>query len=141
MTTIQPIKIEGLKEFQRALKQMDGESQKRLRVELNKIAETVATGASRRVPRRTGRAAASYRAQSSQREGRVIAGGKKVPYVGWLEFGGRIGRDTATRRPFVQSGRYLWPTVSANRTTLEKALQGALIDLARDAGLEATPDA
>lgn len=134
---IQPIRVDGLKEFQRALKDIDGESQKLLRVELNKIADVVVSGASRRVPRRTGRAAASYRAQSGQREAKIIGGSKKVPYVGWLEFGGRIGKDKSVKRPFVQSGRYLWPTVAANRQSLEKALQAALIDLARRVGLEA----
>lgn len=138
MTTIQPIKVEGLVEFQRALKAADGESQKKLRVVLNDVSATVVSGASRRVPRRSGKAAGSYRAQSSQREARVVAGGKKVPYVGWLEFGGTIGRDKSQRRPFVKSGRYLWPTVAANRESLEKALQKALIDLAREMGLEAT---
>lgn len=137
MSTIQPIRVEGLREFQAALKRTDGESQKLLRVELNKIADVVVSGASRRVPRRTGRAAASYRAQSGQREAKIIGGSRKVPYVGWLEFGGRIGKDKSVRRPFVRSGRYLWPTVAANRDSLEKALQAALIDLARRTGLEA----
>lgn len=137
MSVIQPIRVDGLREFQRALKDIDGESQKLLRVELNRIADVVVQGASRRVPRRTGRAAASYRAQSGQREAKIIGGSKKVPYVGWLEFGGRIGRSDSQRRPFVQSGRYLWPTVAANRQSLEKALQAALIELARHAGLEA----
>lgn len=140
MTTIKPIKVEGLKEFQRALKDADGESQKKLRLVLNDVSNTVVAGAARRVPRRTGRAAASLRAQSSQREARVIGGSKKVPYYGWLDFGGRIGRDKSQRRPFIQAGRYLWPTVAANRQSLENALQKGLIDLAREAGLEARSD-
>ncbi len=140
MSTIKPIKVEGLREFQRALKQADGESQKKLRVILNDVSAVVVTGASRRVPRRSGRAAASLRAQSSQREARVIGGSKKVPYYGWLDFGGRIGRDKSQRRPFVQSGRYMWPAVAANRQSLEKALQKALIDLAEETGMEARPD-
>jgi hypothetical protein len=140
VSTIDPIKVSGLKEFQRALKQMDGESQKQLRVVLNQSAETVAVGAARRVPRRTGRAAASLRAQSSQREARVMGGSKKVPYYGWLDFGGRIGRDKSQRRPFVQSGRYMYPTFAANRDSIYKALQKGLAELARTAGLEVTQD-
>lgn len=134
--TVDPIKITGLREFQRGLKQMDGESQKQLRVVLNQAANVVATGAARRVPRKTGRAAASLRAQSSQREARVVGGSKKVPYYGWLDFGGRIGRDKSQRRPFVQSGRYMYPAFAANRDSIYKALQQALVDLARKAGLE-----
>jgi hypothetical protein len=133
---VQPIKITGLRDFQAALKQLDGESQKALRVVLNDAAAAVVGGASRRVPRKTGRAAASYRAQSSQREARVIAGGRKVPYVGWLEFGGRIGRDKATRRPWVQGGRYMYPAFDANRQSINTALATSLTELARRAGLE-----
>lgn len=138
MSTIQPIKIQGLREFQAALKAMDGESQKKLKVALDNVSEVVAAGAARRVPRRTGKAAASLRAQSSQREAKVVGGSKKVPYYGWLDFGGRVGKDRSVSRPFVKSGRYLWPTVAANRQPLEKALQKALVELAREAGMEAT---
>lgn len=140
MTVIEPIRIDGLRQFQAALKQMDGESQKQLKVALDNVSRVVATAAARRVPRRSGRAAASLRAQSSQREARVLGGSKKVPYYGWLDFGGRIGKNKSVHRPFVRSGRYLWPAVAANRAPLEKALQDALLTLARDAGLEATPD-
>lgn len=141
MSTIQPIRVEGLREFQAALKKTDGEAQKQLKVVLDNVSKVVAQGAERRVPRKTGRAAASLRAQSSQREARVVGGSKKVPYYAWLDFGGRVGRQRSVSRPFVRSGRYLWPTVAANRGPLEKALQKALIDLAREAGLEATPNA
>lgn len=135
MSAVNPIRIQGLKEFQRALKDMDGESQKLLRVVLNDVARTVATGAGRRVPRQTGRAAASLREQSSQREARVVGGSRKVPYYGWLDFGGRVGRDRAVRRPFIKAGRYMYPTLGANKESLGKALQHGLAQLARDAGV------
>lgn len=135
---VDPIKIVGLRDFQAALKQMDGESQKQLRVVLNQASDVVARGASRRVPRKTGRAAASLRAQSSQREARVVGGSRKVPYYGWLDFGGRIGRDKSQRRPFVQSGRFMYPAYSANRDSINRALQESLVALARGAGLTVT---
>jgi len=140
MSVPEPIKIAGLREFQRALKTMDGESQKQLRVVLNTAADTVAAGAARRVPRRTGKAAASLRAMSSQREARVMGGSKKAPYYGWLDFGGRIGRDKSQRRPFVSGGRYMYPTYSANRDSIYKALQQGLAQLARTSGLEVSED-
>jgi len=132
---VDPIKITGLRDLQGALKSMDGETQKQLRVVLNTAAETVAAGAARRVPSKTGRAKASLRAASSQREARVMGGSKKVPYYGWLDFGGRIGRDKANRRPFVTGGRYMYPAYSANRDSITKALEAGLTDLARAAGL------
>ena len=140
MSTIDPIKIQGLRDFQAALKAMDGESQKQLRVALNTAADLVVSGAARRVPVRTGRARASLRAQSSQREARVMGGSKKAPYYGWLDFGGRIGRDKSQRRPFVPGGRYMYPSYAANREGVERALQTALTDLVRMAGLEVRTD-
>lgn len=131
-----PIHITGLVELQRALKALDGESQKQLKVVLDQVATTVATGASRRVPRKTGRAAASLRAQSGQREAKVVGGSKKVPYYGWLDFGGRIGKDKSVKRPFVTGGRYMYPAYSANRDSIQRALEASLQQLVRDAGLE-----
>lgn len=135
-TAVDPIQIKGLREFQAALKQMDGETQKQLRVVLNSAADLVASGAARRVPSRSGRARASLRAQSSQREAKVVGGSKKVPYYGWLDFGGRIGRKQGNRRPFLQAGRYVYPTFVANRDAIYQALADGLADLARSAGLD-----
>lgn len=140
MTVPEPLKISGLREFQRALKDMDGESQKKLRLVLNEAAAAVVGGASRRVPRRTGRAAASIRATSSQREARVMGGSSKVPYYGWLDFGGRVGRKKATRRPVVKGGRYMYPAYAANAEAIGKALQRRLAELAQEAGLGVTSD-
>ena len=39
--TVDPIKINGLTQFQRALKTMDGESQKQLRVVFNRAADLI----------------------------------------------------------------------------------------------------
>lgn len=136
VTVPEPIKITGLQEFQRALKAMDGESQKKLRLVLNEAAAVVVGGAARRVPVRTGAARASLRAQSSQREAKVIGGSKKAPYYGWLDFGGRIGRDKSQRRPFIAAGRYMYPAFSANRESIHKALERRLQELVREAGLE-----
>lgn len=136
MSVIEPIKVEGLVEFQRALKQMDGESQKKLRVVLNTVGDSIAQGAARRVPTRTGAARASLRASSSQREARVSGGSRKVPYYGWLDFGGAVGKDKSVKRRFITAGRYIYPTLSANRDSITKALDKALTDLARDAGLK-----
>jgi len=135
---VEPIRINGLRDFQKALKDMDGEAQKQLRVVLNSAADTIAAGAARRVPRRTGRAAGALRAQSSQREAKVIGGSGRAPYYGWLDFGGRVGIGHSVSRPFVRSGRYMYPTYAANTDTIHKALAEGLADLARHAGLTVT---
>lgn len=151
-----PVHVTGLIELQRALKQMDGESQKQLRLVLNSVAATVAQGAARRVPSRTGRARASLREQSSQREARVVGGSKKAPYYGWLDFGGTVGKgrvaggakkkaggatgghEGSVKRPFIKTGRYIYPAYAANRESIVKALADGLATLVRNAGLEVT---
>jgi HK97 gp10 family phage protein len=130
------VKVKGLKDLQAALKQTEDGLQKELRVALNKAADLVASGASRRVPVKTGRARASLRAQSSQRESKVVGGSKKASYYGWLEFGGRIGRDKATRRPFVKSGRYLWPAYVVQRQQVANIIADELGALMERTGLD-----
>lgn len=133
---IDPIKIKGLVEFQRALKAIDGEAQKQLRVVFNTVAETVAGGARRRVPTKTGRAKASVKVASSQREARVKAGGARVPWYPWIDFGGRVGIHKSVSRPFVSGGRYLYPSYFANKDSIYPALEKGLVALVHDAGLE-----
>lgn len=139
-----PIKIEGLREFQRALKDMDGESQKKLKVVLDQAAQAVVGGASRRVPvGKTGLARKSLRAQSSQREAKVVGGSRKVPYYGFLDFGnkpgggrGGVGRRDSNPRRFIERGRYMYPAFDANRESIYKALQKSIVQLAQEVGLE-----
>lgn len=152
-----PIHVTNLIPLQRALKELDGESQKKLKVVLDDVSRTVAQGAARRVPTKTGRARASLRAQSSQREARVVGGSKKVPYYGWLDFGGTTGKGRVSagvakkraggssggtagsvKRPWVPGGRYMYPAYAANKESIQRALEKSLQDLVREAGLEVT---
>lgn len=136
MGTIEPIKIQGLRDLQAALKGLDGEAQKQLRLVLNGAATTVANAAARRVPTRTGKARSSIRPASSQREARVKAGGAKAAYYGWLDFGGAVGRKKNTRRRFLQEGRYMYPAFHANRDSIYNGLQKSLTDMLENVGLE-----
>lgn len=136
MATVAPVSIKGLRELQAALKQMDGETQKQLRVVFNDAAQAVVGGATRRVPVRTGTARKSIRATSGQREAKVSGGSKKAAYYGWLDFGGAVGRKKNTRRPFLKQGRYIYPAYSANADSIQKALERSIVALAQTAGLE-----
>lgn len=136
MATVAPIKITGLRDLQAALKELDGESQKLLRTTLNEVAEGVAAGARRRVPVKTGKARASVKAASSQREARVKGGGAKASYYPWLEFGGKVGRKHSVRRPYVAGGRYIYATYAANRDGIMKGLDTAVGRLIDQTGLD-----
>lgn len=132
----EPIRIHGLKDLQAALKAADGESQKQLRVAMNKAAEIVVDDARRRVPSRTGRLRASYRAQSGQRDAKVVAGSTRVPYAGWMEWGGSVGRNKSVKRPRVSESRYMGAAFKANYKTIVARLEEAIVDVARNAGFD-----
>lgn len=138
MSTVQPIRVEGLRELQAALKQIDGESQKALRVVLNKAVETVADDARSRIPVRSGKARASIRTTSSQREARVSAGKKAVPYYGWLDYGGAVGKARSVHRPFRKAGRYLYPAYYDQQPKMIGTLEREIAAVAKAAGLEVT---
>lgn len=130
------IRITGIREFQKALKDMDKELPKQLRVALNAASQLVVDYAVPRVPTKTGRARRSLKVRSSQREARVAAGGRTAPYYAWLDFGGTLPRGG--KRPFYTQGRFVYPGLAANRDEIQSALEVALTDLARHAGLEVT---
>lgn len=133
---VEPWKITGLKEFQAGLKEFEDGLQKELRVVFNAAAETVAVAARRKVPTSTGRAAASVKAQSGQREAKIIGGSAKVPYFGFLDYGGKVGIGRSVSRPFRPAGRYVYPAFAAHRDQFGRDVAAGLVDLARRAGLD-----
>lgn len=133
---IDPIRVRGLVEFQRSLKEMDQGAQKQLRVVFNRAADIVVADASPSVPQRTGAAARSIRARSGQREAVIVAGGRKALHYPWIDFGGRVGIHKSVERKFIKSGRYLYPSYSANVPKIQTLLSDGLRELATSAGLE-----
>jgi len=130
------IKITGLKELQKSLKQMDGESQKKLRLIFNKAMDIVITEARPNVPRLTGKLVSTLKARSGQRDARIAFGGRKAPYAGFAEFGGAVGRNKSVKRPFIKSGRSLYPAFKRRYPQVIEAAQEGLADLAKESGLE-----
>lgn len=134
-----PIRIDGLKEFQKALREVDAALPKRLRLVLNEAVEVVLGWAVPRIPRKTGRAASSVKAKSSQREARASIGGRRAPWMPWLDFGGEgktKGRPPA--RPFLKEGRYLYKGLEATRDEVQEIMVKGADALANEAGLETT---
>ena len=123
-----PITIEGLRDFQRALRQMDGDLPRKLRLVGNEAAELVIDAASPYVPRgESGKARASLVARSSQREAIVRAGGRRAPYYPWLDFGGKLPRGQ-TRR-FFRSGRFIYPAFARHRGEILEVMLDGISDL------------
>lgn len=132
------IRISGLNEFRRGLKAMDRETPKALRLAFNDAADIVVTDARPRVPSRTGRAARTVKARSTQTAARVAGGGNRAPYYPWLDFGGKIPRGPA--RPFLKDGRYIYNAYFRNKRTgrFQDVLSTRLVGVARAAGIEVT---
>lgn len=133
------IEIKGIRDLQRALKSADANLPKQLRVALNEASNEVIDYATAHMPSRTGRARASLKARSSQREARVGMGGKRAPYAPWLDFGGEGKvRGRPAPRPFIKSGRYVYKGLELRHDRITEIMSTALHDLARSAGLEMT---
>lgn len=129
------VRIEGLREFQAALRRMDGKLPRELRLVLNEAGQIVVRTAEPMVPHRSGAAAASIKMASSQREARIKAGSARVPYYGWLDFGGAVGRNRSVKRPFIKQGRYLYPAFRRNEGQVLAEMQDGLTRLARSSGV------
>jgi len=132
------IQIQGLREFQRGLKQMDRDLPKALRIAFNDAANVIVSDARPRVPTRTGRAAGTVKARSTQTSARVVGGGNRAPYYPWLDFGGRIPRGP--RRPWLPKGRYIYNAYFRARDSGRFAdmLEKGITNVARSAGIELT---
>jgi hypothetical protein len=134
---INPIKIEGLAEFNRSLRKLDSNLPKALRLANNDAAGIVSGAAKPKVRRRSGRAQSSVKTRSTRTEARVSGGSKRVPYYAWLDFGGRVGRKNSVKRPFITSGRYLYPAYAKNRGRVLDRLVDRLREVCREAGIGA----
>lgn len=132
------IRINGLRELQGALRNAENATPKMLRLALNEAAEVLVDYARPQVPRRTGRAQASMKVRSTQREARVAAGGTKAPWYPWLDFGGAVGPGRGVKRPFYKEGRYIYPTLRKRHAEIIEVMGEALAGVVRDAGLEVT---
>lgn len=129
-----PIKIKGLSEFNRALRKASADAPKELRVVLNESAGVVVRYAGPRVPTKTGRAAGSVRARSTRTASRVSGGSRRVPYYAWLDFGGRVGRARSVSRQWIKTGRYIFEGYHVNKLKFVDMLEAGLRRLAAGAG-------
>lgn len=84
---VEQVRIEGLTELRVKMRALDKAARKELNVIAKAAAVPVATEAARRVPKLTGRLAASIRAAGTQKGAKVRAGRSAVPYAGPIHFG------------------------------------------------------
>lgn len=112
-----PIQID-IRAVQAALKAIDKALPKEISKGMKEAAEIVATEARANTPKITGRAAASIKAKGAQRGAAVAFGGPKAPWFSWLDYGGSTkvpGHGRRVSRPFIQSGRYIYPAIASTK--------------------------
>lgn len=136
---MQELKVEvgGLAQLSRALKAVDSEGPKQLRIGLNSVADLLVDRTRPKIPSLTGAARRSLVARSTRTSARVAFGGRKAPYTPWLDFGGKgkqPGRPAP--RPFYREGRYVYPTLREIRPQIEKMLQESISAVVRSVGLQ-----
>jgi hypothetical protein len=133
------IKVEGLAQLQKALRRIDSEAPKGLRLVANQAADLLIDKTRPLIPSVTGAARSSLRAQSTRTSAKVAVGGRKAGYYPWLDFGGegRV-RGRPAHREFIKEGRYLYPTLARESGAIEKILQTGIVLVAQNAGLDVT---
>lgn len=132
------IRVEGLAEFVRAVKKADRDLGKGIRLAFNAAADLLVSRVRPLIPKRSGAAAASLKASSTQTGARVAVGGTKAPYYPWVDFGGSVGPHKASKRPFYKEGRYLYPTLRETRPEIEALARAGMVATAERAGLDVT---
>ena len=149
------VHVTGLRELRAALRTIDKEIAGELREGLKDAANIISDDARQQVPSRSGKAAASIRAVSGGNTIYIKGGGARVPYYGWLEFGGRLptkrpatkkalfwsGADhpskyaRGSKRDKIAEGRYIYPTVERNVPKLVQATAEAFDSARAKAGI------
>lgn len=135
------IKVTGIVDLQRALRELDKDLPKELAAGLGEAAEIVLDAARPLVPRRTGKAAGSMKVKKQQRGAALAVGGTAAPYFPWLDFGGKVGRNRSVTRPFISGGRYIYPTLKAKDEQVKAKVDEVLERMAKAAGFDTGGDA
>jgi hypothetical protein len=112
------VEIRGVRELRRGMRQLAGDIDDGAKTAFKATADQTATLVRSRVPKRSGRLAASVAGEAHAR-GATVAMGQGVPYAGWIEFGGGHGR------PYVATGRYLNPTALQAAPAFQRAGEAA----------------
>lgn len=131
------VEVGGLAQLSRALKAVDGEAQKQLRLGFNDAANLLIDRAKPKIPEVSGAARRSLVARSTRTSARVAVGGKRAPYFPWVSFGGE-GRvkGRPPKREFIREGRDIYPTLREIRPLIAQTVQDRITAVVRGAGMQ-----
>lgn len=141
--------VTGLRETTKAIKAMETEAPKVLRMAMKRVADVVIVKIRAKMPSRTGKAAHSVKPRGGVRGVGIAMGGAVAPYAPWLDFGGTTGRGHRPGQPRTGSvyrrymgrpvgkGRYLYPTIEENIDEIQDVFVEELNGLLRQYGMKA----
>jgi len=134
------VEVEGLRELRARLNEAGEGFEKALPTAHRSIAQIVADAAADRVERvtkhPTGRLEATIRGLGSQRDATVKGGSARVPYFGFIDFGGVLEpRGVPIERNFIREGRILYPAFAEKREDVRGAIEDSVNDVLRRARL------
>lgn len=66
----------------------------------------------------------------------VRMGGPMFPYTGWLEYGGRVGKDHKVHRYYIPWGRYLNPSYLEHYERIDRIMDRHEVNACHVAGFE-----
>jgi len=109
------VKVKGIRQLSQGARQLainiaQATSEQAVKATAEQTAATVRA----RVPRRSGRLAASVRSQRGEPGRGSVTMGAGLPYARWIEYGGGRGR------PYRARGRYVYPTAKRTERAFRK---------------------
>lgn len=128
------VEIHGLRELAGAFKKVDSTLPKQMRIQFLGVAKQVVADARQDVPSRSGTAAGSIVPRAGQAGAGIAEGGSRAEYAPWLDFGGKVGRKHSVSRPFIRTGRFIYPAIEQNRREILEAADLAVKLVSEQAG-------
>lgn len=124
------IDVEDLSKLQADLRKVDAKLPKELRGKLLAIASRTVDLIRPKLPKITGKLQAATRPYATSQGAGLKWNMSPENYSPMVEFGGY-----PAGRPFVKAGRYIFPTIDAHRSQLEREIEQAVDEVLKEAGL------
>lgn len=138
-TVTNAIRVDGLRELQTRMRTLPPSVRKQFNREMRAVANIAVAAVRAQMPEDSGAAKQSVKPSLSGGYVAVRAGGSKVPYYPWLDFGGTLhksgGRRNTQRRAFFKEGRWIYPVIARNRPRIYAAAMTAVEQGKASAGL------
>jgi hypothetical protein len=130
MAVAPEVGLVGVKALVRDLKKVESDTSGPVLVAMREAAreaaQPVAIRARGTLPDVSGDLVATVRVNATRTGASVRMGSARVPYAGWVEFGGRRHHPHESSRPYVKTGRYLFPVAADLATTVARHYDVAL---------------